>query len=118
MKKRFLLAALLVSSIIHLKAQQNYDASLIPKELLPYASSIVRDQQKTLEVRSLDNVIITVKRTVTVLNENGDDNVDIKIYYDKSDVVKNIKGIVSKKKCLCVFFDHRAELGGELGFGF
>ncbi len=94
MKKRFLLAALLVSSIIHLKAQQNYDASLIPKELLPYASSVVRNDDESIEVKDVDNAFLTVKKAITVLNKNGDDNARIIIYYDKDDVVKNIKGVV------------------------
>jgi len=34
------------------KAQQNYDASLIPKDLLPYASSVVRNEEMTIEVRT------------------------------------------------------------------
>ena len=54
-------------------AQNNYDASLIPKDLLPYASAVVRNEEITIEVKDLDNAIYHVKRAITVLNKNGDD---------------------------------------------
>jgi len=75
-------------------AQQNYDASLIPRELLPYASSVIRNQEESIEVKDFGNALLRVKKAVTVLNKNGDDNAHIAIYYDKSDVIKNIKGVV------------------------
>ena len=42
------------------KAQKSYDASLIPKDLLAYASSVVRDEEVTIEVKDLDNAIYHV----------------------------------------------------------
>ncbi|SHM11821.1 DUF3857 domain-containing protein [Mucilaginibacter sp. OK098] len=76
------------------KAQQNYDASLIPKDLLPYASSVVRNEEITIEVKALDNTVYHVKKAITVLNKNGDDDAHIVIYHDKNDVIKNVKGVV------------------------
>lgn len=76
------------------KAQQNYDASLIPKDLLPYASSVVRDEEMTIEVKDLDNAVYHIKKAITVLNKNGDEDARIVIYHDKSDVIKGVKGVV------------------------
>ncbi|MGN6397385.1 MAG: DUF3857 domain-containing protein [Mucilaginibacter sp.] len=76
------------------KAQKSYDASLIPKDLLPYASSVVRDEEITIEVKDLDNAIYHVKKAITVLNKNGDEDARIVIYHDKSDVIRGVKGIV------------------------
>lgn len=76
------------------KAQDNYDVSLIPKELMPYASSIVRNEEVTIEVKDFDNTYYHVKKAITVLNKNGDDEADIAIWHDKSKVIKDIKGIV------------------------
>jgi len=75
-------------------AQQNYDASLIPKDLLPYASSVVRNEEVTIEVKDVGDAIYHIKKAVTVLNKNGDDDAHIVIYYDKNDAVKNVKGVV------------------------
>ncbi|HAL82675.1 MAG TPA: hypothetical protein DCO83_10910 [Mucilaginibacter sp.] len=76
------------------EAQQNFDASLIPKELLPYASSVVRDKEETVEVQGLDNTIYHIKEAVTILNKNGDDQAHIEIEHDKSRVIKYVKGVV------------------------
>jgi len=76
------------------KAQQNYDASLIPKDLLPYASSVVRNEEMTIEVKDLDNAVYHIKKVITVLNKNGDEDARIVIYHDKSDVIKSVKGVV------------------------
>lgn len=75
-------------------AQENYDASLIPKELLPYASAVIRSDELNIEVKDLDNTYYRIKTAVTVLNKNGDDEAEIVIFHDKANVIKNIKGMV------------------------
>jgi hypothetical protein len=75
-------------------AQQNYDASLIPKELTSYANAVVRDQETSIQVEDLNNTIVHVKTAVTILNKNGDDMAHIGIEHDKSTVIKSIKGII------------------------
>jgi len=72
----------------------NYDASLIPKNLLPYASAVVRNEETTMEVKDLANVIYHVKRTITVLNKNGDERAEPNVYYDKITSVRYIKGLI------------------------
>jgi transglutaminase-like putative cysteine protease len=73
-------------------AQANYDVSLIPKELLPYASAVIRNEEITTEVKDLDNMTYHVKRAITVLNKNGDDIAHMAIFYNKNTSVKYIKG--------------------------
>src|SRR3569832_1902431 len=75
-------------------AQNSYDASLIPRELLPYAGAVVRNEETITEVKGLSDVIYHVKRVVTILNSNGDDEADLVVYYDKTTSVRSIKGIV------------------------
>jgi hypothetical protein len=74
-------------------AQQNYDASLIPKELLPYASAVVRNETISYDVKDLNDVTYHVKRAITVLNKNGDDIAHIVIHYNKLSSVRYIKGV-------------------------
>ncbi|HEY9197218.1 MAG TPA: DUF3857 domain-containing protein, partial [Mucilaginibacter sp.] len=74
-------------------AQENYDASLIPKELLPYASAVVRNEEVSIEVKDLDNTVYHIKTAVTILNKNGDDEAEIVVFHDKANIIKSIKGI-------------------------
>ncbi|MDB5140012.1 MAG: hypothetical protein JWR12_1928 [Mucilaginibacter sp.] len=89
-----ILVLCLVASVRLAKAQQNYDVSLIPKELLPYAKAVIRDDEENIEVKDLDNTIYHVKKVITVLNKNGDEEAHIVIEHDKSNIIKNIKGSV------------------------
>ncbi len=75
-------------------AQENYDTALIPKDLLPYASAVVRNEEVTIEVKDLDNTLCHIKRAVTILNKNGDDEAEIRAYHDKANVIKTIKGTI------------------------
>ncbi|WP_428331172.1 DUF3857 domain-containing protein [Mucilaginibacter sp.] len=75
-------------------AQQNYDASLIPKDLLPYASTVVRNSEESIEIKDLDNAVHHVKIAITVLNKNGDRDAHIVIEHDKSNIIKYIKGVI------------------------
>lgn len=82
-----LLPALTVS------AQDNYAVSRIPKELLPYASAVVRYQNTTIEVKDVTTMIRKVKTAVTILNKNGDNIANIYLFYNKGASIKNIKGV-------------------------
>jgi len=73
-------------------AQDNYDVSLIDKSLLPYASAVVRNQTVNIEVKDADNTVYHIKTAITVLNKNGDDLARIVLWYNKSNVIKNVKG--------------------------
>ncbi len=93
MIKTKILIGLLLLTCTSAWAQTNYDASLIPKDLLRYASAVIRNEEITTEVKELDNVSYHVKRVITVLNPNGDNIAHMAIYYDKSIAIKYIKGI-------------------------
>jgi len=75
-------------------AQQNYDASLIPKELLPYASSVIRNEETTVEIKDLDNVIYHVKEAITILNKNGDKDAEIELEHGKTEIINYVKGAI------------------------
>jgi hypothetical protein len=75
-------------------AQQDCSANLIPKELLPYASSVIRHEETTIEIKDVDNVIYHVKKAITVLNKNGAGDANIAIWHNKSRIIKDIKGVL------------------------
>jgi hypothetical protein len=89
-----LVAFFLIILCLGANAQQNYDASLIPKELMPYASSVIRDYQEDVKVEDLDNTLLHIKMAITVLNKNGDDDAHIELEYNNRTVIKNVKGVI------------------------
>jgi len=76
------------------KAQQTYEAATIPKELLAYASAVIRNSEISIEVNGLDNTVYHYKTAITVLNKNGDESARIVAFYGKGQSIKNIKGAV------------------------
>jgi hypothetical protein len=87
-----LLSCLALGVTVH--AQENYDASLIPKELLPYASAVIRNEEVNIEVKDLDNTYYHIKKAITVLNKNGARAAHIVLEDDKTNSVKSIKGLI------------------------
>ena len=75
-------------------AQQNYDVSLIPKELMPYANAVVRSSNETVEVKDLNDVEYHITKAITILNKNGDDRARLIAEYDKMTELKYIKGYI------------------------
>ena len=92
--RAFLTTCLLFSACIAANGQENYDASLIPKELLSHASAVVRNEEETVEVKDFDDVICHIKKAITVLNKNGDEDARIVVEHDKSNIIKSIKGAI------------------------
>lgn len=76
------------------RAQQNYDASLIPQPLLAYSSAVVRYSNQEIQVKDPENTIYHIKQAVTVLNKNGDQHAQIVVWYNKSNVIRYIKGAI------------------------
>src|SRR6185437_1832149 len=84
----------LLIAAVAARAQEDYNVQLISKDLLPYASAVVRNEEVTIEVKDLDNVTYLVKKAITVLNKNGDDLAHMAIWHDKTRSVRSIKGII------------------------
>ncbi len=80
--------------VLNAAAQQNYDVSLISKELLPHASAVVRDKEETVVVEGMDNTIYHIKQVITILNKNGDHMANLNIGHDKSTIIKYVKGTI------------------------
>ena len=73
-------------------AQSVYPVNEIPSTMKNKANAVIREMETVTDMRAPDQVIKTVKEVITVLNKNGDARADLAIYYNKSIVIKNIKG--------------------------
>ncbi|MEO6148527.1 MAG: DUF3857 domain-containing protein [Mucilaginibacter sp.] len=91
---KYFIAVYFILLCLRVTAQQKYDVSLIPKELLPYASAVVREDEVTCEIKNFDYSNYHIKRAVTILNESGEKAARVFIWYDKITSVRAVKGIV------------------------
>ena len=101
--------------------QDNYDADLIPSNLKNRANATIRTEETIIDMRSPDNVMLSVKKAITVLNKNGEDNARLVLFYDKNTSIKSIKGevynasgILTKKFTQSNFSDESAADGFSL----
>src|SRR5690349_17881781 len=92
--RSFIVASLLLTLSILSQAQSFYPVALIPKELLVRAGAVVRNDNVKVEVKDFTNVAYTEKRAITILNNAGDQNAMLDIWYDKNRQIKSIKGTV------------------------
>jgi len=71
-----------------------FDSNSIPKNLLSRASATVRDENKSIWIKSPTEMVETGNRVITIHNKSGDDYGEISFYYNKSKQIKEIKGEV------------------------
>lgn len=102
-------------------SQENYDSDLIPSNLKNRANATIRKEETVIDMRAPDNVILSVKKAITVLNKNGDDKARLVLFYDKSTSIKSINGevynaagILTKKFTQSNFSDESAADGFSL----
>ncbi|MXV15319.1 DUF3857 domain-containing protein [Hufsiella ginkgonis] len=74
--------------------RQTYTVASIPPGLSSRASAVVRNMQLTIEVKDLENATHTLKKSVTVLNKNGDAEAQIYLWYDKTRQIKSVRGTI------------------------
>ena len=91
--KTLLILSLLFFSINGI-AQNNYDVDLIPATLRNRANACIRNEETIVDMRSAEQVAITVDKAITVFNENGEDEARLVLYYDKNTSIKSAKGEV------------------------
>ncbi|GHE23102.1 DUF3857 domain-containing protein [Sphingobacterium griseoflavum] len=76
------------------KAQLRYAVESIPKELKVRAAATIRNESMHVEMRAENDVLLRVKKAITVHNKSGDYYAAVPIHYNKSVAIKSIKGTV------------------------
>lgn len=96
-------------------SQEEYPADHIAAQLRSRASAVVRKMETTVDMRANDNMIIHVKRVITVLSKNGDSHGEIALFYNKNTALKYARGVILdasgkaiSKFTLSNFSDHSA----------
>jgi hypothetical protein len=91
---KILLYTLFLIGIFKTAGAQVYSADQIPKDLMPYASAVVRNNETTIEIKDKDNVVYHVKLAVTILNSNGASDGAVALWYKKGTQIKSFKGFI------------------------
>ncbi|HLW32871.1 MAG TPA: DUF3857 domain-containing protein [Aequorivita sp.] len=89
MKTIFWLAVFLCST--HISAQKNYSIASINKELMEYSNSIVVDELVEIDVTDINKMRTKTHRVMAVLNKMGDQDTNLREFYDSNSKVKNIE---------------------------
>lgn len=112
--KQMYLPALLLCGL-RVFSQESFPAAEISATLKNRANAVIRKMERTVDMRANDNVILNIRKTVTVLNKNGDDEAEIVLHYNKNNSIKYVKGLVLdafgkpvSKFSLSNFTDHSA----------
>jgi hypothetical protein len=79
--KRALLISLLIGSTAH--AQVEYQRMPLPPALSENAHAIIRQDETTFTVKSPGEATQRIRRVVTILDEQGDDQAVLRVGYDK-----------------------------------
>lgn len=94
MIKRFYVLATLLSISYFASGQPKYEFATLPKELLPYAASVVRNSETIVEIKDKDDVAYHYKIAITVINRNGAEEARLVIPHNKSMKIRSIKGAI------------------------
>ncbi|RZM22249.1 MAG: DUF3857 domain-containing protein [Pedobacter sp.] len=78
----------------HAQDMPEYATDRISVSLKNRADAVIRDMETTVDMRAPDNMVLNVKKAVTILNKSGDDRASLSIYYNKSTSIKSIKGLI------------------------
>ena len=88
LKSTFFVCYLFISFCCISQTEEIYSALLVPDELKANANAVVRLNELTVSIESIDELIISQKRIVTVLNEKGNSQVQALSGYDKYNKIK------------------------------
>jgi transglutaminase-like putative cysteine protease len=77
-----------LSLLLSVAKAQNYSAALIPDSLKQNAHTVFRDATEEIELFSVNTGVRRVKKIITVLDQNGDEDAILSINYDKDSKVQ------------------------------
>lgn len=80
---------------IQISSQEKiYTSFLIPSNLKENANAVVRHQQIDVLLKSLTEMEVSEKKIITILNKEGDKNVDAYVHYDDGVKIKDLEVLV------------------------
>ena len=121
MKKILLLVLVGISLMIEIKAQPNYNVSLLDDKLLQNANAVVRENEEIYTILDTGEATYTQHRVVTILNKNGDEYANLYDFYDKFNTITSLSGKIYDKNGKLIrkiksdeFIDQKYDQAGQL----
>ncbi len=74
--------------------ESNYQSLIIDPALTKDANAVVRLNETTININAIDEMVVTKKRVVTVLNKLGNKHVRAMEWYDESEKIVRIQAVV------------------------
>lgn len=94
MLKKVLIFALFYPVCIVSAQQIIYKAADIAPELKNRANAVIRNMETVVDMKAPDEVILTVKEVLTVLNKNGEEKAGQVLFYNKNSIIRGVKGAI------------------------
>lgn len=95
MLKRLLVLIFIAAALNgYTQGQPDYNVENIPSTLKSRANAVIRNMETIVDMRAPENVILNVKKAITVLNKNGEQAAGLYIFYNKATSIKSAKGII------------------------
>ena len=92
--KHTLTSLFLFFSVLLFSQEDLYTSFTIPEDLKQNANAVIRYSSINIELKSWDNMEVTEKRVITVLNEGGNRNIDAYVGYDNTTKIKDLEVLV------------------------
>ncbi|WP_158250404.1 DUF3857 domain-containing protein [Aquimarina sp. I32.4] len=95
-KIQLVLVITLLSSVVTTNAQKNniFQSVVLDSTLTDQANAVVRSEEVTIDIKSINTVIVKTRRVVTVLNKYGNKHADFYEGYSPTLKIKKLEAVV------------------------
>lgn len=92
MRKKYILLLFCIGFCTRIIAQDNYEVSLIPAELLNHSNVVKRMEEMKVQINDVSSAIVYHKYALTILNSAGDEEAQLVKNYDQLIKIQAIDG--------------------------
>ncbi|SFZ90976.1 Transglutaminase-like superfamily protein [Flaviramulus basaltis] len=92
--KNYVYLLFLLSFLFTFSQENLYSSLTIPDNLKENANAVIRLNEITVSLRSPNELYVKEKRIITILNEQGDRNIDAYLHYDNNVSIKTLQVLV------------------------
>lgn len=71
-----------------------YISFTIPTNLTENANAVIRSNEQIITMNAVDDMTVYERRIITVLNKEGNDDINAFVYYDNNVKIKTLEAII------------------------
>ncbi|MCR8668862.1 DUF3857 domain-containing protein [Aestuariibaculum sp. M13] len=95
--KNYLQLSFFFISFILFSQNNLFTSSNIPESLSDGANAVVRLDETRIDLLKIDEMLVSERRIITILNKSGDDNLNAYVHYDNNVKIKNLEATIYNK---------------------